>query len=223
MVVCRKIGADSVKFNLFEKLLPPKNNVFYDSFEDAAKICNEMAILFNEALLHGITEERIIKARTLKHRGSGLERETTNKLNNTFVTPIDREDIQALASMLNKITKKLVQVFMNLNVYRMTSYTEEMLQQSRTILKATTELMTSVGLLKTISKTSEITASHESMKEIETLGDEILYRAMDKLFSGEFEAIEVIKLRDVYKILESAMDKCYGVSDAILNIALKNN
>lgn len=212
-----------MKLNLFEKLLPPKNTVFYDCFEDASKNCHEMAILFNEAILHGITEEHIIKAKVLKHRGSGLERETTNKLNSTFVTPIDREDIQLLAAMLNKITKKLVQAFMNLNVYRMTNYTEEMHQQARTILKATDELMNGVSLLKTISKTKEITASHESMEEIEALGDDILYRAMDKLFSGEFDAIEVIKLRDIYKVLESAMDKCFSVSDAILNIALKNN
>ena len=212
-----------MNFNILEKILPPKNTVFFDSFEEAAKNCHDMATLFNEALLHGITDERIVKARTLKHRGSGLERETINKLNTTFVTPIDREDIQALATMLNKITKKIAQAFMNVNVYRMTSYTEEMLQQSKTILKATDELMRSVSLLKTISKTKEITASRESMKEIETLGDDILYRAMDKLFSGEFEAIEVIKLRDIYKVLESAMDKCFSVSDAILNIALKNN
>lgn len=212
-----------MKFNLFEKLLPPENKVFYDLFEDSAKNCSDMAKLFNEALLHGTNEELIVKARNLKHRGSGLERETTKRLNNTFVTPIDREDIQALATMLNKITKKLVQAFMNLNVYRMTNYTEEMQQQSRTILKATDELIISVSLLKTISKTKEITASRQAMKEIESLGDDILYRAMDKLFSGEFEAIEVIKLRDIYKVLESAMDKCYGVSDAILNIALKNS
>jgi uncharacterized protein len=212
-----------MNFNLFEKLLPPKNNVFYDCFEDAAKNCHDIATLFNEALSHGIIDERIIKARGLKHRGSGLERETISKLNSTFVTPIDREDIQLLAVMLNKITKKIAQAFMNLNVYRMTSYTEEMLQQSKTILKATNELMRSVGLLKTISKTKEITASQEAMKEIETLGDDILYRAMDKLFSGEFEALEVIKLRDIYKVLESALDKCFSVSDTILNIALKNN
>lgn len=208
---------------LFEKILPPKNTVFFDCFEDAAKNCYDMATLFNDAVLHGITDERMLKARNIKHRGSDLERETISKLNATFITPIDREDIQLLAVMLNKITKKISQAFMNLNVYRMTSYTEEMIQQAKTILKATEELMRSVNLLKTISKIKEITASQEAMKEIETLGDDILHRAMDKLFSGEFEAIEVIKLRDIYKVLESAMDKCFSVSDAILNIAIKNN
>lgn len=212
-----------MKFNIFEKLLPPKNTIFYDCFEEAAQNCDDMAKLFNDALLTGITEETIIKAKILKHRGADLERETINRLNNTFVTPIDREDIQALATMLNKITKKIVQALMNVNVYRLKNYTEEMLQQAKTILKATDELRRSVSLLKSISQTKEITSSHELMKEIETLGDDILYRAMDKLFSGEFEAIEVIKLRDIYKVLESAMDKCFSVSDAILNIALKNN
>lgn len=212
-----------MKFNLFEKLLPPENKVFYDCFEDSAKNCNKIAILFNQALLEGMSEEFLIKAKTLKHRGSSLERETIGKLNSTFITPIDREDIQALATMLNRITKKIAQAFMNLNVYRITNYTEEMLQQSKTIMNATEELRRSVGLLKTISKTKEITESREVMKEIETFGDNILYRAIDKLFSGEFDAIDVIKLRDIYKDLESALDKCFGVSDAILTIALKNN
>ncbi|HNW26562.1 MAG TPA: DUF47 family protein, partial [Candidatus Gastranaerophilaceae bacterium] len=137
--------------------------------------------------------------------------------------PIDREDIQALAIMLNKITKKTAQAFMNLNVYRIENFTEEMLQQAKTLVNATEELKRSVGLLKTISKTKEITESREAMKEIETYGDNILYRAMDNLFSGKFEAIEVIKLRDIYKDLERAMDKCFSVSDAVLTIALKNN
>lgn len=212
-----------MKFNLFEKLLPPENKVFYDCFEDSAKNCHDIALLFNQALLNGVTEDIVLQAKTLKRRGSNLERETISKLNSTFVTPIDREDIQALATMLNRISKKIAQAFMNLNVYRITTYTEEMLQQAKTIINATAELQRSVGLLKTIAKTKEITESREAMKEIETFGDTILYRAMDKLFSGEFEAIEVIKLRDIYKELESALDKCFSVSDAILNIALKNN
>lgn len=223
MSMCIQNRRHKLVLRIIEKILPPKNNVFFDYFEDAAKNCHDVAILFNDALLTGITEEKLIRIRTLKHKGAGIERETILKLNSTFITPIDREDIQLLANRLNKITKKISQALMNINVYKVTSYTEEILQQSRTILKATDELMRSVSLLKTISKIKEITASHEAMKEIETLGDDILYRAMEKLFSGEFEAIEVIKLRDIYKGLENAMDKCFGVSDAILNIALKNN
>ncbi len=212
-----------MKFKILEKLLPPENKVFYDCFEAAAKNCNEMAKLFNKALNEGITDDLVVKAKTLKHRGADYERETIGLLNSTFITPIDREDIQELATMLNSITKKIAKAFMNTNVYRIAHFTDEMLQQSKIIISATTELIESVGLLKTISKTNEITISRDAMKEIEAFGDSVLFKAMDKLFSGKFDAIEVIKLRDVYKDLESALDKCYSVSDVILNIALKNN
>ena len=213
-----------MSFNIFEKLLPPKNTVFYECFEAAAKSCHDIAILLNDVVASGnVSDDMIIKARTLKHRGQGLEREVLSMLNTTFITPIDREDIQILASMLTKITKRIAKTILNLNVYRLAEYPEELKQQANAVEKATDELIRSVSLLKTLSRTKEITASCEMMKEIETLGDDIHYKAFDRLFSGEFEPIEVIKLRDIYKVLESVMDRCYSVSDIVLNIALKNS
>lgn len=209
--------------SILEKILPPKNTIFYDKFEDAANTCHKIAILLNDVVKNGLTDDKIIEARTLKHRGSNLERETIALLNSTFVTPIDREDIQLLASMLRKISKKIGQAMLTMNVYNIEKYTEELVQQAETVLMATKELIRIVGMLKTLSRTKEITESREVMKEIETLGDEVHYRALSKLFSGEFDSLEVIKLRDIYKILESAMDKCNAVSDVILNIALKNS
>ena len=209
--------------NILEKILPPKNTVFFDKFESSAIACNKLAILLNDVVVNGLTDEKILEARTLKHRGSNIERETIALLDSTFVTPIDREDIQLLASMLRKIAKKIGQAILTMNVYQLENYTEELVQQAEAILKATKELIKIVSMLKTLSKTREITESREVMKEIETLGDEVHYRALNKLFSGEFSPLEVIKLRDIYKILETAMDRCNGVSDIVLNIALKNS
>lgn len=207
-----------------DKILPPENKIFFDNFEAAAKVCHEMAIFMDEIIeKHEVTEEIIIKAKTFKHKSGSIEREMINLLNNTFITPIDREDIQILSCKLNKITKRMVQVCLNLRVYRLTNHTEQILHQSKTILKATEELVYVVSLIKTISKTQEITESRGRMKEIETFGDEILYRAMDELFSGKYEALDVIKLKNVYKDLENVLDNCFGVSDEIFNIALKNN
>ena len=59
------------------------------------------------------------------------------------------------------------------------------------------------------------------MKEIETRGDEILYSATEALFSGKYDALNVIKLRDLHKDLESALDSCYSVSDAVVSVVLK--
>lgn len=209
---------------ILEKLLPPKNKIFFDDFERAAEVCNDMAKVFKKVIEQGeIKDEDIIATRHYKHKGGDIEREIINRLNATFITPIDREDIQCLASKLNKITKRMVQVCLNLNIYNLQTRPEHILTQANTILQATEELKVGVSLLKTISKTDEITESRSRMKEIEGHGDEIHHKAMAELFSGEIDAIEVIKLRDIYKYLENTLDNCFGVSEEILNIALKNN
>ena len=69
---------------------------------------------------------------------------------------------------------------------------------------------------------SEITDRNLKMKEIETRGDEIHYMALDALFSGQFDALTVIKFRDIHKDIESALDTCYGVSDVVTNTVLKD-
>lgn len=68
-----------------------------------------------------------------------------------------------------------------------------------------------------------MTESHHRMKEIESHGDEILYKAMDELFSGQYDALTVLKLRDIYKDIEYALDTCFSVSDSIINIVLKHS
>lgn len=207
-----------------EKILPPKNKVFFEDFEKAADVCYQTAKFFVDVIKQDkITEENIIQGRYFKHFSNDIEREIIIRLNNSFITPIDREDIQSLAFRLNKIPKKLVQVCMNLNVYRLEEKPPEIAQQAHTILHATEELKVGIGLLSTIFKTQEITDSCSRMKEIEGYGDDILYRAMEDLFSGKFEALEVIKLRNIYGDLESTLDNCFSISEEILNIALKNN
>ena len=61
------------------------------------------------------------------------------------------------------------------------------------------------------------------MKEIETVGDDILLRATTELFSGKYDPVTIIKFRDIYKDLENALDRCHSVADEVLNIALKNS
>lgn len=211
------------KFNLLSYILPPEEKVFYALFEDSAKVCEEAARLFNIIMTDGLIEEHLIEAKGLKHRSNNLAKETLTQLNNTFVTPIDREDIQSIASHLNKITKKIVKACMNLRVYRLDHFTVNMKSQGETLVKAASELIYIVYHLRKVSSIKDITESNIRMKEIESHGDEILYHAMDELFSGKYEALDVIKIRDIYKDIENAMDLCFSVSDEVVNVVLKQN
>jgi uncharacterized protein Yka (UPF0111/DUF47 family) len=94
------------KFNLLSYILPPEEKLFYALFEDSAKVCEEAATLFSKVMTEGLNQDHLIEAKGLKHKSNNLAKETLTQLNNTFVTPIDREDIQVIAILLNKITKK---------------------------------------------------------------------------------------------------------------------
>ena len=211
------------KFNLLKKILPPENKIFYDLFEESSKTCQDTSRLFLEIMLKGLNEDRLINAKKLKHKSNDLTKKTLTELNLTFITPIDREDIQVVTTLLNKITKRIVKAAFNLRVYRLNEHNPNMIKQSETLVRAVDEMNYLVVHLKDVSNVKEIMDNHTNMKEIETHGDEILYLLMDELFSGKYDALTVIKLRDIYRDIENALDSCSNVADAILNIVLKHS
>lgn len=211
------------EFNLLSYIMPPDDKLFYSLFEDSTDVCKHAATLFDEILSNGLKEEHITQAKDLKHKSNDLIKKTLTELNNTFVTPIDREDIQCIATLLNKITKKIVKACVNLRVYRLEEYTDNMIAQAKTLLEATDELALIIHKFKKVSQIKEMTVGNLKMKEIETRGDEILYHAMDSLFSGKYDALNVIKLRDIHKDIENALDTCFSVSDTVMNVVLKQS
>lgn len=147
--------------------------------------------------------------------------ETFKKLNSTFVTPMEPEDIQKIISLINKITKRTVRVCMNLDLYNINNFNEYMKQHGTELFKATEELHSMIKTIKKVPQIKKVTASILQMKKIEMRGDEIINSAVKDLFSGNYETIDVIKLKDIYKDMEVALDCCYAVSDEIMNIILR--
>ncbi|MEW5820888.1 MAG: DUF47 family protein [Cyanobacteriota bacterium] len=211
------------KLGFLKKILPPEEKIFYELFQKGAQVSFEIAQTYNKILKEGLSEQKLEEITDLKHKAVLIDKETLLKLGSTFITPIDREDIQLISSLLKKISKRTVRACINLRVYRFDVPTEHMISQSQTLIEATTEL---VNLLTKFKETHEINAIAEinnRMDEIETTGDKILYLAMDELFSGNHDALTVIKLRDIYKNIENALDSCFSVSDTLLNVVIKHN
>lgn len=167
------------KFNLLAYILPPEEKVFYTLFEESAQVCHDVADLYREIVTTSMTEDYAINAKRLKHKSNDLLKETLHQLNVTLITPIDREDIQAIASLLNKITKRIVKASLNLKVYRLENFTENMKKQAATLYQATEELKIIIHNFKKSSSTKEMTETNLKMKEIESHGDEIHYHAID--------------------------------------------
>ncbi len=203
--------------------MPPEDKMFFTLFQDSADICLETAKLYDEIMKNHLTEDQKEIARKYKKKGSLSFKLTLKQLNKSFITPIEREDIQYIALQLHKINKKIIKACLNLEVYRLTEYTEEMKEQALTLVQATEQLDRIIKKFKKVSDVEEITKENIAMKEIESHGDEIHRKAMYELFSGKYDALEVIKLRDIYKEIENALDACFYVSDTILNVVLKQN
>lgn len=203
-------------------ILPPSNDIFYSLFEEGTACGKNAAELLKEILETGINEEHVARARQIKHAGSKNIKKTLEVLDTSFVTPIEREDIQNISALLNKITKKIIKACLNLKVYKLDTYTDNLKNQAQTLIAATSELEQIFAHFKKPT-ISDMTDRNLKMKEIETRGDEILFSATEALFSGKYDALNVIKLRDLHKDLENALDACYSVSDAVVSVVLKMN
>ncbi len=211
------------KFNLMSYIMPPEDKMFFTLFQNSAEICKETAIIYDEIMKSGFSPEKKEKLLKYKKKGSIAIRLTLKQLNKSFITPLEREDIQYIAVTLNKINKRIIKACLNLEVYRLTKYTDEMKEQALTLVRAAEMLGDIIKNLKKVSNVELMTELNIEMKKLETYGDEVHRKAMFDLFSGKYEALEVIKLRDIYKEIENALDACFHVSDTVLNVALKQS
>ena len=208
-------------FGFLKKLLPPANEEFFALFEEAASNCTETAKLFCRVSEEGVNDAVLEEARLLKQTSNAIAKSTLRKLNSTFITPIDREDIQSLANLLNKITKRIVRACFNLHIYQIDGKTPNLELQVANLMEAVNELVPIVRLIRHTSHVDEATNLNSRMKEIESKGDEILNQTMAKLFSQALLPLDVMKYREIHKDIESALNCCYDVSDEVLGVVLK--
>ncbi|MES2855678.1 MAG: DUF47 family protein [Bdellovibrionota bacterium] len=215
---------------IFDKLvrmiLPPDDRKFLDIyFVKQAGLTHEAAELFHEIVVKAehMNEAYYLKAQSIKHKSGDLTHETVDALNQTFITPIERQDILEITLLLNKITKRILRSAVNFRVCRIDKFPESMRLQAEVLVAGTNEVKTCIDQLRQLRKSHTLNESHKRMIDIERRGDEIFAKAIEDLFSGSFDALDVIKFRGIYRDIESAMDGCYSVSETALNVAVKNN
>ena len=210
-------------FGFLKKLLPPANEGFYALLDDAAVNCKETSQLLCRICEEGVSDTLLEEARRLKHESADIDKAILHKLNETFITPIDREDIQTLTTLLNQITRRIVKACFNLQVYQIDSAMPNLKSQVSCLMEAVDQLIPVIRLIRDTSQVAEATRLNRLMKELETQGDEIMNHTMTNLFSSQrLFPLEVMKSRIIHKEVESALDQCYTVSDEVLSILLKH-
>jgi predicted phosphate transport protein (TIGR00153 family) len=168
-----------------------------------------------------INEAKILQIKELEHKGDNITHSLFTILIQTFVTPLDREDIASLASAIDEVldyTDGIADRFLLFNIEKPTVY---MIDLSKILFSSTQEILFVVNILHKIKNTSELITRCSNIKKCEQEADKVYRKAIADLFETNNNAIEIIKLKEIYENFESALDKCQDVSDIIEDIALK--
>jgi predicted phosphate transport protein (TIGR00153 family) len=155
----------------------------------------------------------------IEHHGDELVHDIFNLLNETFITPIDREDIHSLASHADDVMDLVHEVSENLTMYRIREIRPEAVELARLIVKATDEICGAIGSL---GHGQETARQHwVEINRLENEGDRVSKAAIGRLFEEDLQPLDVIKWKDILERLERAIDAAEDVANTLESIVLK--
>jgi hypothetical protein len=202
----------------------PRDKVFYDLFERSARNvvhgAELLAAVTNDwSQLKKVTDE----IKDAEHEGDQIAHEALTRLNRTFVTPLDREDIFALICGMDDIIDATDAAAKRLVLYELTGPNEDLVKLARTLVDATKSLANAVTGLRNIRRNAQ-TLQHDCIEvhRLENEGDVFHNQALTHLFAQESNPISVIKWKEIYEIVESAIDYCEDVANTISGLVLKH-
>ncbi len=208
-----------MKFGLF-----PKEIDFFEIFDMAASNVTKAASLFFNLMLSENFDNMEVKAKEiyeLEQEGDILTHEIIKKLNKTFVTPIDREDLYALASSLDDIIDLIWAAAERLMVFKLKEPTKDGMEMAKDLLMTTEVVQKAIKHLKE-KKYSHVQEYCIEINRLENRIDRVFRDALGKLFEETKDCIFIIKWKEIYEHLEDASDRCEDVANVLEAIVLKN-
>jgi len=199
----------------------PTDQEFFVLFEKAAQNIKEGAELLKD-LLDNFNDVKV-RARQIEeveHRGDAITHDIIKKLNTTFITPIEREDILALASSLDDIIDLIHSAATRITLFKITESTPQAKELGFLILKSVREIRRGVSHLG-----KKMDGVHEHCVEVHSLeneADRVCRDAIAYLFEHEKDPITILKWKEVYETLETATDRCEDAANVLEGVALKN-
>ncbi len=200
--------------------LIPREEKFFDLFEQqAAHIVSASRVLEEMTLEYSSAKAKAEQVKDLEHAGDTVTHEIVRRLNTTFVTPIDREDIYALACRLDDVLDLIDAVADRLLLYKIDNPTDGAIAMAKIIVKTAEETDRAVHCLRTLSPYYHKHAVE--VNRLENEADRLLRDQLAALFEENKDAIEVIKWKELYETMESVTDRCEDVVNVIEGIVLK--
>ena len=210
--------------NSFLKFFLPKDRVFYGLFENVSQRVVEMGRVLKELVVEPEYEKRVsIYARIedLEHENDELTHRIFLELGKNFITPFDREDIHYLASSLDDIADYIFASAKKINFYKVNPIEHDMHRFAELIHQGTVQVDNAVRELRNLKNLRLITDSLVKINSIENQADDLFDLSIERLFDEVSDAKEVIKLREIFQVMEIATDKCEDAGNVIESIIIK--
>jgi predicted phosphate transport protein (TIGR00153 family) len=201
----------------------PQDKHFFSMLENESQNVLDGSRAFLDMLQNyeNIKEKRQI-IKDIEHQGDDYVHEIFEELNKSFITPIDHEDISALASAFDDVLDYIDGTATRLVLYEIEKPEENLIKLAEVLLKQTIELNTALRGLRNIKKPKEIERRCIEVNRLENIADDIYKNSVAELFKRK-DAIEIMKLKEVYERLEFATDKCEDAANVISDIVVKNS
>ena len=203
------------------QVLVSRDRQFFDLFEEAAGNIQRAADLLDQ-MLRNYPESASLSREILicEQEGDRITHDIIRRLNELFVTPIDREDILALASALDDVVDYTEEVSDYLGLYKIEAPFEQSQRMAHVLLQAARQIAEAMPRLRDFGDLSHYTVE---INRLENDGDRIVREAMAALFDDGIDPMVVIRWKDIYERLESAIDACEHVANILEGIVIKNS
>ena len=198
-----------MSLNALMRWLKPREMIFFDLLESAAANVYQASQLFDLEIRTGDPvrfAELRRQMKDLEHIGDDLTREIMDRLNHTFVTPLDREDIMQLAHAIDDVVDKIHAICERLILYRIGHVMPAVTEMSSLIVEGSGEILHLIRFLRNMSNQKEIQDRIRRVHTLENKADSIYHAALAQIFENPKDPIELIKWKELLEQIEDASD-----------------
>jgi uncharacterized protein len=194
---------------------------FFDLFEQLAqKVSQGAEELLSLLRDYSDVDRRVGRILDIEHEGDELTHETMRRLNTTFVTPLDREDIHLLASSLDDVLDHIEAAGEYLQLHKIERPLPQMISLTETLTEAAHKTAEAMPRLR---KMKNLEQYWVEINRLENEGDRFYRRTIASLFSGDYKAMDVLKYKEIIEQIEQAIDRLEDVANTIESIYLKQS
>jgi len=203
--------------------LLPKDTVFFDLFESLSRHAVSSAEHLRQMCKQfPAIEPHLKRIRDEEHAADQLAHTALDRLDRTFITPFDREDIHELVGGLDDIIDGIDALAKRFPLFHVKAMEPAFEQQADVLVQATVAVSEAVHRLRRSRKLSELSDKLIEIHHKESIGDDNHHAALSRLFAGGVEPLEVMKWKELYDYIEDAIDGCEDVGNTLERIVLKN-